>query len=226
MDGSFRLRAAHWEKVRREKMGLFKKLCNQTRKPEGFLGKLMTGGMNVGHAKLADWGMASLNGIEASCMVDLGCGGGRNAKELLKRYPKAKLTALDYSEVSVEMTKKTNRQAIRADRCVVVQGDVAALPFEAGSFDMATAFETIYFWPGLEKCFAEVHRVLKPGGSFLICNESDGTDEVTLRYAKIIDGMAYYTVQQLRDALTAAGFSEIKAEHHPEMPWITVLARK
>ena len=226
MDGSFRLCAAHREKVRREKVSLFKKLCNQTRKPEGFLGKLMAGGMNVGHAKLADWGMASLCGIEASCMVDLGCGGGRNAQELLKRYPKANLTALDYSKVSVEMTKKTNRQTIRSGRCAVVRCDVAALPFEADSFDLATAFETVYFWPGLEKCFSEVHRVLSPGGYFLICNESDGTDEVTLRYAKIIDGMAYYTVQQLRDALAAAGFSEIKAEHHPEMPWITVLARK
>ena len=207
-------------------MGLFIKLCNQTRKPEGFLGKLMAGGMNVGHAKLADWGMSSLKGIEASGMVDLGCGGGRNARELLKRYPKAILTALDYSKVSVETTKKTNRQTIRTGRCTVVQGDVAALPFEADRFDLASAFETVYFWPGLEKCFAEVHRVLKPGGYFFICNESDGTDEVTLRYAKIIDGMAYYTVQQLQDALTAAGFPEIKAEHHPEMPWIAVLARK
>ena len=207
-------------------MGLFQKLCNQTRKPEGFLGKLMAEGMNVGHAKLAEWGMSSLRGIDASAIVDLGCGGGRNARELLKRYPKAKLTALDYSKVSVEMTKKTNRQAIQAGRCSVVQGNVAALLFKADGFDLATAFETVYFWPGLEKCFAEVHRVLKPGGSFLICNESDGTDEVTLRYAKIIDGMAYNTVQQLQDALTAAGFSEIRAEHHPEMPWITVLARK
>ena len=38
-------------------MGLFRKYVNQTRKPEGFLGKLMIGGMNGGHAKLADWGM-------------------------------------------------------------------------------------------------------------------------------------------------------------------------
>lgn len=199
---------------------------NQTRKPEGFLGKLMARGMNVGHAKLADWGISSLKGIEASGIIDLGCGGGRNAYELLKQYPKAALTLLDYSEVSIEMAKKTNRKAILAGRCCAVQGNVAALPFEADSFDLATAFETVYFWPGLEKCFSEVYRVLKPGGSFLICNESDGTDEVTIRYAKIIDGMAYYTVQQLQDALTAAGFSVIKADHHPEMPWITVLARK
>ena len=39
-------------------MGLFKKHVNQTRKPEGALGKLMLSSMNSGHAKMADWGMA------------------------------------------------------------------------------------------------------------------------------------------------------------------------
>ena len=35
-------------------MGLFKDFVSQTRKPEGFLGKVMLGGMNSGHAKMAD----------------------------------------------------------------------------------------------------------------------------------------------------------------------------
>ena len=30
-------------------MGLFKNYVSQTRKPEGFLGKMMLGGMNCGH---------------------------------------------------------------------------------------------------------------------------------------------------------------------------------
>ena len=47
-------------------------------------------------------------------------------------------------------------------------------------FDLATAFETAYFWPGLEKCFGEVCRVLRPGGVFMICIESDGTDVLRL----------------------------------------------
>ena len=41
-------------------MGLFKNYINQTRKPEGFLGKMMIKGMNSGHAKMADWGMSHL----------------------------------------------------------------------------------------------------------------------------------------------------------------------
>lgn len=207
-------------------MGLFKKFVSQTRKPEGFLGKVMVGGMNSGHAKMADWGMSHLGGIAAADIVELGCGGGRNAGELLKKYPNAKLSALDYSELSVEKTKETNKDKIATGRCTVLQGNVAALPFGKDSFDLATAFETVYFWPGLEKCFTEVSRVLRPGGTFMICNESDGTDETSLKFEKIIDGMKCYTSEQLAAALKTAGFSEIKVDHHPSKPWITVLAKK
>ncbi len=50
------------------------------------------------------------------------------------------------------------------------------MPFDDEAFDCVSAFETVYFWEDLEKCFAEVHRVMKNGGTFLICNESDGTN--------------------------------------------------
>ena len=207
-------------------MGLFRKYVNQTRKPEGFLGKLMIGGMNGGHAKLADWGMGRLPDLSPEAIVELGCGGGRNAKALLKRYPDAKLTAVDYSALSVEKTKEYNKALIAAGRCTVLQGDVKKLPFADGSFDLATAFETVYFWPGIEVCFTEVCRVLKPGGTFLICNESDGTDETGLKFEKIIDGMKCHTVEALSAALKAAGFSRITVDHFANKPWITVRAEK
>ncbi len=207
-------------------MGLYKKFINQTRKPEGFLGKMMVNGMNGGHAKLADWGMTHLIGIAPANIAELGCGGGRNTKELLKRYPNAKTTALDYSPVSVEKAKALNKDMIAAGRCDVIQGNVAELTFEDGSFDLATAFETVYFWPGLEHCFAEVFRILKPGGAFMICNESDGTDKTSRKYEKIIDGMKCYTAEEISAALTAAGFSDVSSDHFNGKPWITVIARK
>ena len=207
-------------------MGLYRKFVNQTRKPEGTLGKMMVNGMNGGHAKLADWGMTHLDGIAPADIAELGCGGGRNTKELLKRYSKAKITALDYSPVSVEKAKELNKDKIAAGRCAVIQGNVAELPFEDGSFDLATAFETVYFWPGLEHCFAEVCRVLKPGGTFMICNESDGTDETSKKYEKIIEGMKCYTIGELTAALTAAGFTEVHSDRCDAKPWITIVARK
>ena len=184
-------------------MGLAKNFFSQTRKPEGFLGKMMLGTMNSGHAKLADWGFTHLPEITPESAVDLGCGGGRNAGELLKKYPKAHVTAVDYSDLSVAKAREYNKTMIAAGRCEVRQGDVSNLQLPAESFDLATAFETVYFWPGLEKCFAQVAKVLKPGGYFMICNESDGTDPTR-----------------------AAGFSEVTSDHHPSRPWITVLARK
>ncbi len=207
-------------------MGLFKDYVSQTRKPEGFLGKMMLSGMNSGHAKLADWGFTHLPALSPERVVDLGCGGGRNAGEMLKKYPKAHVTAVDYSDLSVEKAREYNKAMISAGRCSIQQGDVSDLRLPEETFDLATAFETVYFWPGLERCFSQVAKVLKTGGYFMICNESDGTDPASLKYEKIIEGMKNHTAEDIEAALKAAGFSEVTSDHHPSEPWITVLARK
>ena len=207
-------------------MGLFKNYVSQTRKPEGKLGKMMLNGMNSGHAKMADWGLSHLKTIAPESIIDLGCGGGRNAGELLKKYPSAVGTAVDYSSLSVEKARDYNKDIITAGRLEVRQGDVSALDIPEGEYDLATAFETIYFWPGLEKCFTEVARILKDGGYFMIVNESDGTDAASLKFEKIIDGMKCYTTEQITEALKKAGFSKIKTDHHKTKPWITVIAKK
>ena len=122
-------------------MGLFKKFVSQTRKPDGFLGKIMLSSMNTGHAKLADWGFSHLPNISPENIADLGCGGGRNAGELLKKYPNARVTAVDYSALSVEKAMVYNKAMIAAGRCEVLQGDVADLQLPAESFDLATALK-------------------------------------------------------------------------------------
>ena len=170
--------------------------------------------------------MSHLPEITLTEAVDLGCGGGRNAGELLNKYPGAHVTAIDYSELSVAKAKEYNQNSIASGRCTVQQGDVSDLQLPEGNYDFATAFETIYFWPGLEKCFVQVAKVLKPGGYFLICNESDGMDATGLKFEKIIDGMKCHTVEEIESALKNAGFSKIKSDHHKSKPWITVIARK
>ncbi len=207
-------------------MGLYRKFVNQTRKPEGTLGKMMVNGMNSGHAKMADWGMSHLPEMTPAKVLEVGCGGGRNAGELAKRYPSAKVTAIDYSDVSVTKATDYNKAVIEAGRMRVKRGDVSNLQLPIDTYDLATAFETVYFWPGLEKCFAEVYRVLKPGGVFMIVNESDGMDDASLKYEKIIDGMKCYTIEQIGAALKAAGFSEVTSDHYDGKPWITVIAVK
>ena len=207
-------------------MGLLNRFFSQTRKPEGILGKFMLTTMNAGHSVMADWGMGHLPQIESKAIVDLGCGAGRNAGELLKRCPKAKVTAIDYSPLSVEKARVYNSEAIAAGRCAVEEGNVADLKLPAATFDLATAFETVYFWPGLEACFAQVAKVLKPGGTFLIVNEADGEDATGKKFEKIIDGMKVYKAEEIQKALQSAGFGSTAAWHHPRKPWIAVMAIK
>ena len=86
-----------------DSMGIFKQFFNNTRKPDGWMGKLMVNGMNQGHAAVSDWGLSYFPDIPVaahSMVADFGCGGGRNTAALLKRFPAATVTALDYSKVA------------------------------------------------------------------------------------------------------------------------------
>ena len=74
-------------------------------------------------------------------------------------------------------------------------------------FDAVTAFETIYFWPDLPQCFREVYRVLKPSGTFLICNESNGDTDKDEKWTEIIGGMIIYKGCRAEGISGAGGLS-------------------
>ena len=170
--------------------------------------------------------MSHLNIPEPSEIAELGCGGGKNITDLLRKYPASHITGVDYSPLSLEKARRHNSSFINSGRCELVEGDVSALKFDDGKFDLATAFETIYFWPGLVKCFGEVRRILKNGGHFLIVSESDGQDAPSMWFKKHIDGMNTYTPPEIESALLSAGFREIQTTHHPSHSWIVIIAQK
>ena len=196
-----------------------------TRKPKGLGGKLMVTMMNIGHRALASWGMQFLPMTPDAKVLDCGCGGGANLKKLLKKCPQGIVKGIDYSAVSVEKARKLNQKAIADGRCVVWQGSVEKTIFAESWFDLVTAFETVYFWPHLPQCFREVLRVLKPGGTFCICNESSGDTDKDDKWSQMIDGMTIYKDVQLKEILEQAGFCEVQI-HKNEKGWLCVTAQK
>ena len=206
---------------------MFKKLFfSNTRKPKGFLGKIMINRMNEGHAKLSDWGFSHLRNISPKSVADFGCGGGINVGKLINMFPDAKVTGFDYSAVAVKKSKQANKVSIENGTCSIVQGDVSKTPFEDKTFDLITAFETVYFWPGPLQSFKEVYRTLKPGGTFMIVNEFDGISEREKKYQKLIDGLKLYGNQELTDYLKQAGFQCVISFHDTERHWVTFIAKK
>lgn len=208
-------------------MGLLSKFFSNTRKPEGFLGKIMVNGMNGGgHAALANWAMDALQMPQDGAILDIGCGGGANVARLLKRCPHAKVYGVDYSSVSVAKSHKVNANAIKAGRCEIKEASVSALPLKDGTFNLVTAFETIYFWPDIEHSFAEVRRVMAPSATFCIVNEDDGLSGNNEKWEKMIEGMHTYTPDEIKVHLTAAGFHDIIIRPGENRHWLMVTAIK
>ncbi len=196
-------------------------------RPEGLSGKLMLNRMNSGnHARLSDWGLSHLLIGPKSAMLEIGCGGGANVARLLARCPDGQVVGVDYSEVSVEKSRDFNAEAVKAGRCRIECANVQELPFGNCSFDLATAFETVYFWPDPEEAFAQVFRVLKEGGRFFICNEVDGEDRADYEMEKRVSGLRIYREQELRELLERAGFSEVTTYRDGEKRWICFIAVK
>lgn len=66
--------------------------------------------------------------------------------------------------------------------------------------------------------------MLKPGGTILICNESNGDADKDERWTQIIGGMTIYKDIELKACLEQAGFHEVQI--HKKKKWLCVTARK
>lgn len=196
-----------------------------TRKPDGIGGKIMVSVMNMGHKALADWGFQFLEIPDDGKVLDCGCGGGANIERMLREHPKTVVKGIDYSEVSVEKSRKVNQKEINTERCKILHASVMELPFKDEQFDLVTAFETVYFWPDLPKNFQEVYRVTKSGGMFFICNECNGDTDKDDKWTEKIPGMTIYRDSQLKKTLEEAGFSKVNIQKNRK-GWIAVTAQK
>ena len=175
--------------------------------PRGLLGSLMLSGMNMGHTPMATWGFAQFEVPKGGEVVDIGCGGGYNIRRLLERVGEGHVYGVDISPVSVEKSRTVNKADL-GTRCRVYQGSAESLPFEDDVLDLATAFETVYFWPNIADCFCEVRRVLRPGGRFAVINDPGDPNK---HWEDKVPGMTNYTAEDIVGLMESAGFCDIKA---------------
>ncbi len=196
-------------------------------KPQGEDGRALLTRMNGGHhEELAIWGLSHLQFSGGEQMLDIGCGGGANILRLLERSKDGKAYGVDYAPLSVELSRETCALQIERGQAVVTQADVRKLPFEDNAFDIVTAFETVYFWPDMPSALKEVQRVMKPGATFLVCNEANGSTPEMHEQAEAIGDMTMYTADELEGLLLKCGFTIASVHDTGEKGWLSIVARK
>jgi SAM-dependent methyltransferase len=96
-------------------------------------------------------------------ILEVGCGWGELA-EWVGRETGAEVVAVDLSPRMVELARERGVDARI--------GDVQALPFADGEFDVAIAAWMLYHVPDLDRGIAELARVLRPGGRLVVATNS------------------------------------------------------
>ncbi len=177
--------------------------------------------MNLSHENLTNWALTFLTVKKPSKVLDIGCGGGATIKRLFNKYPQSFIYGVDYSHESIELSKKTNEDILNKS-CEISWADVHDLPFEDATFDVITAFETVYFWSDLPKALSEVNRVLSEKGELLICCESSNSKNEV--WQDVLDELRILSVEEWKSILEKNNFKvkEIKTKNE----WICLICSK
>lgn len=83
-----------------------------------------------------------------------------------------RIVGLDLSEGMLKVGRKKISAKNLDARIEMIQGDSEALPFEDNTFDAITVAFGVRNFEDLEKGLAEIYRVLKPGGIFVVLETS------------------------------------------------------
>ena len=154
--------------------------------------------------KILPW---SLGGVDLGDEVlEMGPGPGLTTDWL--RHRCKNITCI---EVDPQLANSLNHRV--ASTSVSVQcGDATAMPYGDRTFSGAVAFTMFHHVPSQElqdRVFAEVYRVLRPGGIFA---GTDSTHSFLMRIFHIWDTLVLVDPKTLPARLEAAGFEEIKIE--------------
>jgi malonyl-CoA O-methyltransferase len=151
----------------------------------------------------------ALLAFEPGVVVDLGCGTGHAARALKRRWPRARVVALD--RVS-GMLAKAAAQSAWLRPFARVQGDAARLPLRAATVDLVYSCLMLPWVGDPGATFAEVRRALSPRGYFTFATLGPDTlMELRAAWAEADDGAhvhRFLDMHDVGDALARAGFAD------------------
>lgn len=166
--------------------------------------------------------------VTPEVVVDLGSGPGSAARALRRRWPRARVLAID---IALPMLREARRRAppwrpLQRDIHLVC-ADARALPLAEGSVDVLVSNLCLQWVEDLPATFAGLRRVLKPGGLLLLTTFGSETLHELHDAFAAADAIPHVSpfadIARFGDALVHAGFRDpvldrdLYLQHHPDL---------
>jgi SAM-dependent methyltransferase len=195
-------------------------IARQLAHPKGLLGRVVGRLMNRRNAHMNAFAVQMLDLKPTDRVLEIGFGGGVILKPLLEGA--AYVAGVDRSLDMVRRARSIFSMEESEGRADFRDGDVEALPFDTASFEKVCTVNTIYFWKSLTAGFAEIRRVLLPGGRLVAgFLPKDRMDSLGVPR----DIFTPRTPDDVIGALTKSGFKDVRIERPaPTTPWNVVVA--
>ncbi len=145
--------------------------------------------------------------VNPASVLDLGSGTGFGSNKLKQRFKKAQIYQTD---LSTEMLKKSRKQASRFfSKNHFLCADANQIPFPDNSFDLVFSSLMLQWCNDPDAVFAEIKRVLKPGGVFLFSSFGPDTlKELRASWQQVDDEVhvnAFTDMHDIGDSLIRNG---------------------
>ena len=170
-------------------------------------------------------GKSLLNNLEVDGLsgriVDLGCGTGFMIDELLalNPAPSIEIIALDSA---LPMLQAARKKLVGSEQVRYVCADLAVLPLPTQSVDVVLSNLAFQWCGDLGQVFAEIRRVLRPGGKLLFTTFGPSTlIELKTAWQKVDEFQhvnRFPGNDEIHDALRKAGFAKIGMTAETRVP--------
>ena len=126
-------------------------------------------------------------------LLEVPVGTGILTMPVYQTMPEANITCLDYSADMMRQARK-KAERLHLKNVTFQQGDVGALPYADGAFDIVLSLNGFHAFPDKEAAYQEVLRVLRAGGIFCGCFYVAGEQKRTDWFVRYMyEKMGFFT---------------------------------
>lgn len=158
--------------------------------------------------------------VEGQAVLDLGSGAGFDALIAARKVgPAGRVIGVDMTDAMLDKARGNAKRA-GLGQVEFRKGDLEALPVEDGSIDVALSNCVLNLVPDKDRAFAEIYRVLRPGGRLAVSDmawDVEPPAEVRGDLEAIVGCIGGALVlDDYLARLVRAGFREVKVDRHPD----------